>query len=264
MTTPRLIRRTDADRITWGTKETGYVPDLIYMSDDTLHVIEFSLADGGRFVHSLEKRTVFGADEVFHTLEGTLLLSNPETGEVHPVPEHHSAFFRRNTWHHGFAHRGDTRVLEFMSPPPAAGTTQAYARTRPYLSKWRYSETEWQGKWPMEREERRTTITVVGPKDRLWSLGDDRGLLLLGLVASTEHLTVYTGNLDGDVWTHPTSYDGTAALFVTQGSASIRSDHGHETAEVGDVVVLTSGVEHSFRGERTDFLLGIGHPTTES
>ena len=45
-----------------------------------------------------------------------------------------SVFFGPDTWHHAFA-QGDEplQVLEFLAPPPASGSTGAYARTRPYL-----------------------------------------------------------------------------------------------------------------------------------
>ena len=84
---------------------------------------------------------MFGADKVLHVLSGTMILANPETGEVIRVPTGDSAFFRANTWHHVFAHGEEPlRVLEFLSPPPAAGTTGAYARAQPYLAESRYAD----------------------------------------------------------------------------------------------------------------------------
>lgn len=259
MTAPHLVRRDDAERIVWGTNETGFVPDIIYLSDDQLHVIEFSLERGGRFVHSPEKRTVFGADEVFHTVAGTLLLSNPETGEVHNVPAGDSAFFRRNTWHHGFAHNGDVRVIEFMAPPPALGTTQAYAKTRPYLEDWKYEEANWSGRWPMERHRRRPTIAVIKPEDRLLSLGDPRGILLRGLVASTKDLTVYLADLEAGLWTQPETWPGTAVAVVIEGELSVRGAESAVTAQPGDAIVLSAGAGYSYKSERAHFIMGIGH-----
>jgi uncharacterized cupin superfamily protein len=259
MTAPRLIPRADAERVVWGSEETGLVPDIIYLSDEQLHVIEFSMERGARFVHSPEKRTVFGADEVFHTVAGNLLLANPETGEVHPVPKGHSAFFRRDTWHHGFAHRGPVRVIEFMAPPPALGTTQPYARARPYLETWKYEDTGWEGKWPMDRAKLRPSFTVLAPQDRLWSLGDPRGMFLRGLVASTEHLTVYVADLEGDHWTAPDSYRGTAVAVVIEGSLSVDGSDETVTAEAGDAIVLAAGHEYSYKSDNAHFMLGIGH-----
>ena len=51
-----------------------------------------------------------------------------------------SVFFRRDTWHHGFAYEDEPlQVLEFFAPPPAKETSGAYARTRPYLQQSRYA-----------------------------------------------------------------------------------------------------------------------------
>lgn len=262
MNTLRLVPRNNAERVIWGTAETGLVPDIIYHSDNEIHVIEFSLARGGSFVHSEEKRTLFGADEVFHILEGTLVLANPQTGEVYPIQAGHSAFFRRDTWHHGFANMGNVRVLEFMSPPPALGTTQPYARKRPYLDEWRYTEPAWDEGWPMNRRQRTPTISVLQPADRLWSLGDPRGILLLGLIAQTEHLTVFTASLEGDMWTKPTTHRGKAVAVVTDGVLSVRSHGRVRTVESGDAVVISSESEHQYRATGAQFLVGIGHPAS--
>ena len=77
---------------------------------------------------------MFGADEVLHVLSGTMVLANPETGETQRVPAGGACSSGRT--------RGITpsrratsslQVLEFLAPPPASGSTGAYARTCPYL-----------------------------------------------------------------------------------------------------------------------------------
>ena len=86
----------------------------------------------GAFRHSESFRTVFAADELLHVLQGTLVLANPETGEVVRAEPGESVFFRRDTWHHGFSYGDEPlRVLEFFAPPPATGTSGAYALTQP-------------------------------------------------------------------------------------------------------------------------------------
>ena len=131
---PTAIRASDAVRHTWGDEEAGFVEDWIYVSSELIHAIVFGLPPGGAFRHSESFRTVFAADELLHVLQGTLVLANPETGEVVRADPGESVFFRRDTWHHGFSYGDDPlRVLEFFAPPPATGTSGAYARTRPYL-----------------------------------------------------------------------------------------------------------------------------------
>ncbi|MCE2526996.1 MAG: hypothetical protein J4G00_05630 [Actinomycetia bacterium] len=261
MTVPRLISRATAKRVLWGTEATGKVSDIYYHSDEDLHVIEFGLGRGDKWVHAPQKRTLFAADEVYHVLEGTLVVANPQTGEVCRVPAGHSVFFRKDTWHHGFAHRGPVRVIEFMAPTPAQGVTQAYARTQPYLPEedWRYAEGNWEGRWPMERSDRQPGFTVVSPQERLWSVDDPRGILLRGMVCSTEHLAVYAAELEGDVWTRPASYRGTGVALVTAGILQVRGGGETLTVAAGDAVYLPPGSEFSYRSEEADFLLGMGH-----
>ena len=92
-------------------------------------MLVFGLPPGGGFRHSEDFRTVFAADELLHVLEGTLVIADPETGEVQRAAAGESVFFRRDTWHHAFALGPEPlRVLELFAPPPAAGASSAYAR----------------------------------------------------------------------------------------------------------------------------------------
>jgi hypothetical protein len=81
-TVPTAIERAGVTRHLWGDEGSGLVADLIYASTEAIHALVFILAPGGAFRHSPEYRTVFGADEVLHVLTGTMVLANPETGEV--------------------------------------------------------------------------------------------------------------------------------------------------------------------------------------
>ena len=69
------------------------------------------------------------------------MLANPETGEIVRAEPGESVFFRRDTWHHGFSYGDEPlRVLEFFAPPPATGTSGAYAQTQPYLEVSTYAD----------------------------------------------------------------------------------------------------------------------------
>ena len=118
---PTQIPKREATRHLWGDVQAGIVADHIYTSTARIHTLVFGLAAGHSFRHSEEYRTVFGADELLHVLAGTLVLANPETGDVVRVRSGGSVFFRKDTWHHAFAHGGEPlRVLEFSRrrPPP--------------------------------------------------------------------------------------------------------------------------------------------------
>ena len=105
---------------------------------------------GGAFRHSEDYRTIFAADEVLYVLSGVMVLCNPATGEVQRVGPGEAAFFRRDTWHHAFNYSTEPlRVLEMFAPPPAQGTSSAYARAQPNLTQTRYGQEQWMGRWPM-------------------------------------------------------------------------------------------------------------------
>ena len=182
---PAAIPYASVTRHIWGDAEAGEVADWIYASTERVHALVFGLAPGAWFRHSPEFRTIFGADELLYVLRGTMVIANPETGEVLRVPRGGSAFFRNDTWHHVHAHGNEElRVLELYAPPPSTGSSGAYARSKPYLepADWRYGDDALLGGLPGAEPARRT-LHEPAP---VWR----RSLEVLeGLYASTEHLT---------------------------------------------------------------------------
>jgi len=246
---PTLIRRSGAVRHIWGDDESGFVEDWIYVSSGLIHALVFSLPPGGGFRHSPAYRTVFAADEVLHVLQGTFVAANPEIGEVHRLEPGESLFFRRDTWHHGFARGEDeVRVLELFAPPPSRGTSGAYARTRPYLEQSRYADDSLLGALPAESPPERT-MKVLRPTDSVWRLEGDA---LVGLLVSTEHLTVGTLRLLPGGSSGRTSHGGDEVLFVTGGRLTVRAawDGSEQTFTLSeeDAVYLPRGAEHEVVG----------------
>src|SRR5438477_3370513 len=195
--TPTLVRRDDVALQVWGDEESGEVADAIDISNEKIHLMVFTMPPGGGFTHSAEFRTVFDADELYYVLSGELVLNNPETGEVHVARPGEAVFFRGDTWHHGST-RGiePARILEFIAPGPLSGNTQAYARTKPFLTEPKTVLERWHGRWPIEREAARAaaTMDVVGERDILWQLhGEQR--VLVGIRVSTERVTIGTIHL---------------------------------------------------------------------
>ena len=109
---PTLITKQSAVRHVWGDPESGEVADRIYVSSQLVHALVWELPPHGSFRHSPHHRTVFGADEFLYVLQGVMAIANPETGEVHRLEAGESVFFRKDTWHHAFAHgNGPLSVL---------------------------------------------------------------------------------------------------------------------------------------------------------
>jgi len=260
---PAVIRPPEVTHHLWGDADAGYVGDEVLVSSGKLHALIFTLPPSGRFRHSPSNRTVFGADEVYFVLDGTMALANPETGEVIRAEAGEAVFFRRDTWHHGFNRSAGTlRVLEIFAPPPAAGMSSAYAATRPYLTEFRYAQDEVLGRWPMERIaiEGASTLHLVRPADQRYRLEGD---LLAGLVASTEHLTVLGGELLPGQASEFRSHLGDAFWYVTAGEVHVHTPDTTATnwwrVRTGDAFVLPGPERYRLvnqGAERAKFVLG--------
>jgi len=224
---PTPIPYAQITRHIWGDVAAGQVDDWIYVSTDKIHQLVFGMPPGDGFRHSESFRTVFGADEVLTVLMGTMLIANPETGEVHLVQTGESAFFQKDTWHHAFAWGSqELRVLEFFAPPPSTGSSGKYAATRPYVSDFKYERTELIGHWPAERAaaEARAKIRVLREADRLWSLDRSDPRVLTGIVASTDQLTAGSVRLNPGGRSEVLEHGGAAGLYVLTGRVNILID----------------------------------------
>lgn len=237
----------------WGDGVSGEVADWIYVSSEKIHQLVFGLPPGGAFRHSDTYRTIFAADEVFYVLSGTMVLANPQTGEVHRVRRGEAVFFRRDTWHHAFNYSTEPlRVLEFFAPPPAQGTAGLYARTQPNLTRSIYSQDQWIGRWPMEQRDarRQFSMRVLREPEVLWRLeGHDRQVLV-GILVSTEHLTVGTIQLLPGQRTDVQIHGGDEGLYLLEGRLNIRllEPEGQRWFELkpGDGFYIPHGAPHQY------------------
>ena len=82
---PTHIKYDSMETHMWGDEITGKVKDWIYVSNKSLHQIIFGMEARGKFKHSDQYRTIFGADELMYVLSGVLIINNPETGETHKI-----------------------------------------------------------------------------------------------------------------------------------------------------------------------------------
>jgi quercetin dioxygenase-like cupin family protein len=247
------IRYEELTRHVWGDAASGEVMDWIYVSSAKIHQLLFGLAPGRSFRHSDQFRTVFAADEVLYVLSGTLVIANPKTGEVHPAEAGEAVFFRRDTWHHAISYGEDElRVLELFAPPPAAGTSGSYAQTRENLVEVTYTDDDALQRWPMDSATIRSaqTMRVVRRDDRLWRLEGHDDPALVGILASTEHLTVATMDLRPSQRTDIQRHAGDKSGYVLDGTIGIRfgADAGREWLEIGpsDGFYIPEGIPHRF------------------
>ncbi len=194
-------------------------------------------------------------------LSGTMILANPESGEVIRVPPGESAFFRADTWHHVLAYGPEPlRVLEFLAPPPAKGTTGAYARSREYLAQSRYREDSVFGHLPGSRAAGRT-LTWLRPEDVVYQLDGDS---LVGLLASTEHLTVATLALSAGKAGSVHGHGGDEIVYVTSGTLTVRAWTADRThvfeLTPQDAAFIPAGIAHEYRNyaaSNAEALVGV-------
>jgi quercetin dioxygenase-like cupin family protein len=239
----------------WGDDESGRVSDRIFVSNERIQLMLFSMPPGARFRHSEDARTALGADELYYVLRGTLVLANPETGEVHRVERGRAISFGKDTWHHGFSYGTEAlEVLELFAPPPATGSSQAYARTRPYLTTSTYVRDDWLERWPPA--DGTTPADSQRPVDRvLWRLEGAEDPVLVGLYMSTPELTagsltVLPGQRSdalvrgGDEAGYVIS--GRLHVFLPEGPEPDGPGNGWHEVAPGDGWFVPTGVPHRY------------------
>lgn len=241
---PTLVRRSEIKHHIWGDRQSGLVGDWLYASTDKIHVIEFGLAPGHWFKHSPSFRTVFAADEVLFVLQGAMLACNPETGEVVECRAGESVFFRRDTWHHVRAEGAEPlRVLEFFSPPPSQGASGTYAMSQKYLEAPVYRRNELLGNFT--GTDKLSTLRRIGARDRSLRL---EGEIAVGLIVSTEHLTVAELQVPAGAAGEKTAHGGDAMIVGMTGELMVRTlwKSKSETLELGprDAVFVPEGGQY--------------------
>lgn len=226
-TGPTAIPYRSVTRHVWGDAEAGFVDDWIYISTDKIHQLVFGLPPGAGFRHSESFRTVFAADEVLTVLQGTMVIANPENGEVHLVHTGESVFFQKDTWHHAYAWGSEElRVLEYFAPPPSTGTSGKYAQTKPYVASWTYERRELIHNWPRAQAEAaaKAKIRVLREADKLWTLDPTDPRVLTGITASTDQLTAGCVRLQPGAQGQTQSHPGATGLYITAGRVNILID----------------------------------------
>lgn len=265
---PTHIRYEAVTRHLWGDPEAGQVADWIYVSSDKIHQLLYGLAPGGAFRHSDSFRTIFAADLVYYVLSGVMVIANPETGEVHRVEPGEAAFFRRDTWHHVVNYsQHPLRVLEFFAPPPSQGTSGAYARQQPLLRETSYLLQAALERWPLARQEieRNSTIRVIRTADLLWHLTDgEPHEALVGLLVSSEHLTVGKMQLLPGQHTALQQHHGDESLYLLEGTLNMYcpEKEGQVWFELNaqDGFYIPAGTPHAYynmSGQPVTLLFGV-------
>ena len=139
------------------------------------------------------------------------------------------------------------RVLEFFSPPPATGASSAYSKTVPYLEAPLHANDDILGNWPMGRAaiEDKDSLQLIQDRDLRWR---SEGDLQVGLMCSTEHLTVAVMHLlPGDA-SGARSHAGDALMHVTAGELHVHTPEAEAgtwwRVREGESIVIPDGVAY--------------------
>ena len=226
----------------WGDEESGFVKDWIYVSNKSLHQIIFGLSARTNFKHSNEFRTIFGADELLYVLNGTMVIGNPQTGELHRVEKGEFIYFSKDTWHHAFNYSNeDLQVLEFFSPPPLTGTSGAYAKQKPLLRNFRYGQNYTLD--PLKLSNKKKSFKKINKNEINWSLIGESQEQLMGTIVNTKNLKVHILKVLGGQSTPKINFVNHSVFFILENKLKVTlSDKKSKLAvNYKDSVYLKSG-----------------------
>ena len=204
----------------WGDEESGFVKDWIYVSNKSLHQIIFGLSARTNFKHSNEFRTIFGADELLYVLNGTMVIGNPQTGELHRVEKGEFIYFSKDTWHHAFNYSNeDLQVLEFFSPPPLTGTSGAYAKQKPLLRNFRYGQNYTLD--PLKLSNKKKSFKKINKNEINWSLIGENQEQLMGTIVNTKNLKVHILKVLGGQSTPKINFVNHSVFFILENKLKV-------------------------------------------
>jgi mannose-6-phosphate isomerase-like protein (cupin superfamily)/uncharacterized cupin superfamily protein len=254
---PTHIPSSDTNRILWGDETSGRVHDSRFAGSQKIMWQIWGMGPGEVFRHSDKFTTQFKVDGIYYVLSGTLVLNNPETGEVHYVKPGELAFLTRNSWNHGFNYGLDPlRVLEFLPRlPPVTGQSQYLGEGK--LSQAKYVQDQWIGRWPAALDEARRSdaLKVVRESDILWRLEGEKRQVLVGIMASTDLITFGKIVLQPKQETDVRIHGGDTGLYLQEGELHVRLpgqtlDSRGQTrwfdVKAGDGVYLPEGTPYQY------------------
>jgi quercetin dioxygenase-like cupin family protein len=134
-------------------------------------------------------------------------------------------------------------VLELFAPPPARGTSGAYAQTRPFLSASTYADDRLLGRLDRAAAPESGAFRVLRREDPVWRLDRD---VLVGLLVSTEHLTVGTITVPAGQGSREESHGGEELLYATGGALRVGAGDVDAVLAPGDGFFVPAGLPHRY------------------
>ena len=264
----------ETTRILWGDETSGKVHDSRFYGGNRIMFQIFGMEPWQVFRHSDRFTTLFIVDGIYYVLSGTLFVNNPETGEVIRIQAGELGFLPRNKWNHGFAYSDEeVRVLEFLprrttptQPQPFSGS-----QDRPTLSPPKYAQDKWIGNWPagIDEARRESTHRLVRDSDILWRLEGENVQVLVGIMASTDQITMGKIILQPGQETDIRTHGGDEGIYVETGRVHVRFPNQllDERGSIrffdvkqGEGIFLPEGTPHRYYNqtkEATTLIFGV-------
>ena len=216
-----LIKAAEVSRFLWGDQKAGYVSDWIYGSSPKIHMMSFEMAVGARFGNSPDFKTYYNCAETYHCLKGEFTFHCPESGEVHVLRKGDTLYFPPNTWHWGYNFGSETsHILECLTPR-VEEAIEAYAVKQPWLTDIRYGQRELMGHYRPGDGRGKQRATVARAGDYLYEIVGERQPMRVGLVCSTDMLTVGIVELHAGQESEIVSHPGDKVIYCLDGRANV-------------------------------------------
>ena len=216
-----LIKAAEVSRFLWGDQKAGYVSDWIYGSSPKIHMMSFEMAVGARFGNSPDFKTYYNCAETYHCLKGEFTFHCPESGEVHVLHKGDTLYFPPNTWHWGYNFGPETsHILECLTPR-VEEAIEAYAVKQPWLTDIRYGQRELMGNYRPGDGRGKQRATVARAGDYLYEIVGERQPMRVGLVCSTDMLTVGIVELHAGQESEIVSHPGDKVIYCLDGRANV-------------------------------------------
>jgi quercetin dioxygenase-like cupin family protein len=258
-----LIKAADVPRFLWGDQKAGYVSDWIYGSSPKIHMMSFELPVGARFGNSPDFKTYYNCAETYHCLRGEFTFHCPETGEVHVLRKGDTLYFPPNTWHWGYNFGSEaSHILECLTPR-VEEAVEAYAAKQPWLTDIRYGQRELMGHYRPGDGRGRQRAAVARAGDYLYEIVGERQPMRVGLVCSTDMLTVGIVELHTGQESEIISHSGDKVIYCLEGRANVYlPDESPNWWELlpGDSGFIPGGTKHAFFNTSDDmakFIFGV-------
>jgi quercetin dioxygenase-like cupin family protein len=204
---------------------------------------------GARFGNSPDFKTYYNCAETYYCLKGEFTFHCPESGEIQVLRKGDALYFPPNTWHWGYNFGSETsHILECLTPR-VEEAVEAYAIKQPWLTDIRYSTLAEIKSYQPGGSRGAQRATVARANDLLYEIVGENRPLRVGLICSTNMLTVgvidlYVGQ-ESELMSHP----GDKVLYCLEGRANVflpeESPNWWELTP-GDSAFIPGGTKHAF------------------